>query len=444
MSAVHPAPFSRSRLASSLAILFFVNVLNMMDRSILSVLLEPIRRDMRLTDTQIGLLTGFAFALFYAVAGVFIARLSDLYDRRVLLGVSILAWSAMTALTGGVNNFLQFFLARMGVGIGESSAVPTSNALIADLFPPTRRSLALAVFTAGSFLGVLLGSMLGGYVGAHYGWRLAFYAAALPGIPLALLTFAFLRDPPRGGSEGLVVEQSPALVATLRALAGNTAFLLLILSSGFVTFMLFGVIGWFPAFLMRVHLLDQATVGFFFGSALGLGTAVGALVGGLTANLLAARSLRWLTLMPLLLSILLVPLYEIAIHASNSAVSLVFVGLVSAVGGAMLGPVLAAIQTVLPANMRATGSGFTGFSGSLIGLGGAPLIVGMLSDHFGKSMGSGPALQHALAIAVLTGFAVTIFLFFADRAFAQKLAAADPNPLNGSVDTVAYSVEGAH
>ncbi len=417
---------SRGYLGYALFLLFLVNVLNMMDRSILSVLLEPIRHEMQLSDTEIGLLTGFAFALFYAVAGIFIARLSDLYDRRILLAISILAWSAMTAVTGTVHTFLQFFIARMGVGVGESSSVPTSNALIADLFAPTRRALALSVFTAGSFLGVWLGSAAGGYIGQHYGWRWAFYIAALPGIPLALLMFLTLKDPPRGGSEGLAIAEKPGLGETLRALLGNSAFLLLIVSSGFITFMLFGIIAWFPAFLMRVHHLDQQTVGLFFGTALGLGTAIGAIVGGTAANFLAARSLRWLTRMPLILSLLLTPIYELAVHAPNAPSSLAFVALVSAVGGALLGPVLAAIQTVLPARMRATGAGFTGFSGSLIGLGGAPLIVGMLSDHFGRHTDAADALKQALAVAVLAGIVVSIFLFFADRAFAARMLHNNP------------------
>jgi len=412
--------FSPASLRYALGVLFFVNVLNMVDRSIMGVLLESIREDMELSDTQIGILTGFAFALFYAVAGIFIARLSDLYDRRLVLSASILVWSVMTAATGAVHGFAHFFLARMGVGIGESSAIPTSNAMIGDYFPATRRSLALAIFTAGSFLGVLVGSALGGYVGQYFGWRWAFVVAALPGVPLALLTFLTLRDPPRGGSDGHVVTEKMSLAETLRALFGNQAFLLLILSSGFITFMLFGIVGWLPAFLMRRYALEQATVGLFFGTALGLGTAAGAVIGGMTANGLARRSLRWLTRMPLLLSFLLLPLYELAIFAPDATISLIFIGLVSMVGGAMLGPVLAAIQTVLPPGIRAVGSSLTGFSGSLIGLGGAPLIIGILSDLFARSMDSATALQFALACAVTAGVFVSVLLFFADRVFASR------------------------
>jgi len=413
------AAFSPGYLRYALAVLFLVNVVNMMDRSIMGVLLESIRRDMHLTDTQIGILTGFAFALFYAVAGVFIARLSDLYDRRRILALSVVAWSLMTAATGAAHGFWQFFIARMGVGVGESSAIPTSNAMIADYFPPAQRPLALAVFTAGSFLGVMGGSMIGGYVGELFGWRWAFVAAAAPGLPLTLLALT-LRDPSRGGSDGALPVEAAPLPHTLRALAQNRPYLLLILTSGFLTFLLFGVIGWFPAFLMRAHALSQSTVGLFFGAALGLGMACGAVLGGLAANRLARGSLRWLTRLPLLLSLLFLPLYEAAIFASDPLWSLVFIALVSAIGGATLGPMLAAIQTVLPPPMRAIGAGFMGFSGSLIGLGGAPLAVGILSDHFAPALGEALALQRALAIAVLAAVLVTILLVLADRSFARS------------------------
>lgn len=413
--------FSRGRINYMLSLLFVVNVINMADRTIMNVLLESIRVEMELTDTQIGLLTGFAFALFYALAGVFIARLADLYDRRWVLGVSVLVWSAMTSLTGAVQNFWQFFFARMGVGVGESSAIPTSNAIIGDAFPASRRPLALAVFTAGSFFGVLAGSMIGGLVGEAYGWRMAFVVAGLIGVPVGVLVLLTLVDPPRGGADGAKPISPESLPKTLRSLASNRPYILLILSSGFITFLLFGVIGWFPAFLMRAHDLSQSTVGLFFGTALGIGTAIGAIIGGLIANRLAARSLRWLTRLPFFFSLAFLPAYEIAIFAPDPIVSLIFLGIASAIGGATLGPVLAAIQTVLPPNMRATGSGVTGFSGSLIGLGGAPLVVGVLSDHFAQSMDTAQALQLALGLAVLAAILVSAFLFAADRAFAKSV-----------------------
>lgn len=425
MKAAPPRPaqaetFSPAYLRYALAILFLTNALNVADRSIVGVLLEAIRKDMDLSDTQIGVLTGFAFALFYAIAGIFIARLSDLYDRRIVLGASVLIWSGMTALTGAASTFGQLFLARMGVGVGESSAVPTSHAMIADYFPPAQRPLALSIFIAGAFVGVLGGSALGGYVGQAYGWRWAFVVAAAPGIPLAILILLTLRDPARGSSDGVAAAAKlQSLPITLKALLNNAPFLLLILSCGFITFMALGLIGWLPTFLMRVHHLDQGRVGLFFGTAVGIGTVVGTVLGGVIANRLARRSLRWLTRLPFMLSFLLPPLYEIAIMVPRAEFSLLFIGLATMVGSAMFGPVLAAIQTVLPPAMRATGSSLTGFCGSLIGLGAAPLIVGMLSDHFTAELGAAEALRRAIAISVGAGFVLSLLLFLADRALVR-------------------------
>jgi len=231
-----------------------------------------------------------------------------------------------------------------------------------------------------------------------------------------------LRDPRRRGSGAAATVDSSTLRETLCTLSTNHSFLLLILSSGFITFMVFGVTSWFPPFLMRTYGLGQATVGLYFGTTLGIGMASGAIVGGVTANILAKRSLRWLTGMPLGLSFLFLPLYQIAIFAPNATVSLIFIGAAAALGGAILGPVLAAIQTVLQPSMRATGSSLTGFSGSLIGLGLAPFLVGMLSDYFTPEMGPAVALQTALAIAVFAGLVVSALLFLAHRAFGKSIA----------------------
>ncbi len=416
------AEFSSGYLRYVIVMLFLVNVINLADRTIMSVLIESIRLDMHLTDGQIGLLSGFAFALFYAVAGIFIARMADLHDRRIVLGVSILAWSALTAITGAVHSFWQFFLARMGVGVGEAGAVPISNAMIGDYFPPEHRSLAHAVFIAGSFIGVFVGSLIGGYVGDAYGWRIAFVAAALPGVPIALLVFATLRDPRCNGDGKITTVDASTLGGTLRTLAKNNAFVFLSLSCGFLTFMVFGLITWFPAFLMRTHGLEQATVGLYFGTTLGVGMACGSVLGGLIANVLAKRSLRWLTGMPLILSFLFIPLYEIAIFASNSTVSLIFIGAAAALGGATLGPALGAIQTVLNPSMRAMGASVTGFSASLIGLGLAPFLVGILSDYFTPEMGAAAGLQTALAVTVLMGVVASLMLFCAHRSFGNRIA----------------------
>jgi len=420
--------FSSNYLRYAVGVLFLVNLVNMVDRAVLNVMLEQIRSDLQLSDTQAGVLSGFAFALFYAVAGVFLARLSDIYNRPILMAGAITTWSVMSALTGTAHSFSQFFLARIGVGVSESSAIPTCSAMIADYYAPSQRSLALGIFSIGSFLGIVIGSAIGGFVGSHYGWRWAFVAAGLCGVPVALLTLLTLRDPPRGWSDGIRVtsihSSAPnySLAYMLRTLVGDGAFLALILSAGLITFLAYGVSTWLPAFLMRTHHLDQMSVGVLFGITLSVGSAAGSVLGGIAANALAKRSLIWLTRTPLIVSLFFLPFFEIAIYAPNVTVSLIFIGLSCFVGGAALAPVLAAIQTVAPAHMRATAAGLTGFSGSLIGLGGAPLLIGLLSDQFSSALGPAEALRRALGLAVLASLVASIVLSIANRAFAGRFA----------------------
>lgn len=417
VSASTRATYSNSYLAYVVSVLFLMNVINYMDRSIIGVLVESIKADLKLSDTQIGLLSGVAFALIYATAGLFIARVSDLHDRRIIMSGAVVIWSAMTAATGLVSSFWQFFLARMSVGIGESGAIPTANAMLADYFAPHRRPLAIGIVTAGAFFGILAGSLLGGYVGEIHGWRAAFIIAALPGFPLAALIFFTVRDPPRGNSDGFARYEYTSMAASILTLLGNRTYVLFVASGAMLTFLMFGLAGWFPAFLMRVHGLSQSASGLYFGLALGLGTAGGMIGGGYISSVLAGRSLRWLTLMPVLLSLSLLPLFELAIFAPQASMALIFLSVASALCGASYGPVLAAMQTVISPSMRATGAGLSGLVVSSVGLGIAPLIVGMLSDAFQGSLGSGPGLQRALAFSALASLAASICLYWADRSF---------------------------
>jgi predicted MFS family arabinose efflux permease len=416
-----PAHASRSYVGYVVALLFAVNVVNYLDRSIVGILVEPIRHDLAISDTQIGFMTGLAFSLFYAIAGVYLSHLGDTRNRASIMAVSMVAWSAMTALTGAAHSFWQLLAARVGVGVGEASVIPMANAMLADYHRAERRPFALAVFTAGAMVGIMAGSLLGGYIAAKFGWRWAFVAAALPGLPLAAIIWFTLRDPPRGASDGLAAVAPIALPRAIRTLVSSPVLVLLMLGYTLLVFMLFGVINWFPAFLVRVHGMALARVGATFGLAIGLGTAFGSIVGGLVASRLAASDLRWLTRLPPWLLLAAWPLYELAIYAPDATISLAVLCLVSTLIGAAVGPVLAAYQTTLPPAMRATGAALLGFVGSLIGVGGGPLLVGVLSDHYAPLLGSAAALQRALAISVCAGGLGWALLMLAHRAFARAL-----------------------
>jgi MFS family permease len=423
-SAIQAASFTRTYLAYAVLLLFLINVVNYLDRSVLAVLMEPIRRELGFSDTRMGLLTGLSFALVYGVVGIFVASLADRYSRRVILAASIVLWSVMTALTGSAHSFWQLASARFGVGAGESSAMPTGHALLADYFSPHRRALVMGIFISGSMVGVMAGSSLAGVVAEHYGWRWAFTLAALPGLPLAWIVAKTLKEPRRGASDGPRVVQTVSLGTALRALATNPAMLLLVALFCLTGFLTSGVQAWFPTLLVRMYRLPLSTVGAYFGVAVGTGAIVGSVAGGLIASGFAARDLRWLTRVPMALSLLLWPLYALAVSGNKLSVVLGALVAVNAAASAVYGPAMAAIQYTVAPSMRATAAAFTAFAASLVGVGGAPLVIGMLSDAKRASLGEAVALQHGLFLAVSVAGAILIVVSaLANRTFARTVPA---------------------
>nr|WP_254447819.1 MFS transporter [Sphingomonas sp. ID1715] len=201
MGATATAEQALSRRTLTLFLLTLTYFFSYMDRQILSILLEPIRADLKLSDTQLGLLTGLAFAVFYATLGIPVARLADRGNRRNIVAISLAVWSLFTALCGLAQNYVQLLLARIGVGVGEAGSSPPSHSMIADLYPPDRRAGAMAVYTSGVVLGGGFGTMIGGYLAHEYGWRLAIMAVGLPGLALAIIVRLFVVEPPRGMSD---------------------------------------------------------------------------------------------------------------------------------------------------------------------------------------------------------------------------------------------------
>ena len=209
----------------ALGVLVVVYTFNFIDRQILSILLEPIKHELLLSDTQLGLLTGFAFAMFYATLGIPIARFADRGNRRNLIAVSLAIWSAMTALSGAAVNFVYLLIARIGVGIGEAGCSPSSHAMIADYYPIRTRATALGVYALGIPIGTLFGFLAGGWINQYFGWRAAFLVVGLPGLILALLVRFTVREPPRGMAEGRDASAAqPGIVETLSYLLAKRSF----------------------------------------------------------------------------------------------------------------------------------------------------------------------------------------------------------------------------
>jgi len=245
---------------------------------------------------SLGLLSGTAFALFYATLGLPIARLADRFSRKKIIAYSVLTFSVMTALCGVTKNFVALFIARMGVGVGEAGTSPSSYSIISDLFQKDQRSTAMTIFFIGGNVGILAGFIAGGYVAAHYGWREAFLVAGIPGVILAPLLLMTLREPNRGLSDKLThasEAKKSSLMETTRFVLSQTSYRHLIMGQALLLVVMNGVVGWLPSFLERSHGMAADSVGLQMGLAMGLAGPIGMLVVTRLADRYTRRDLRW-------------------------------------------------------------------------------------------------------------------------------------------------------
>jgi predicted MFS family arabinose efflux permease len=394
----------------AVALLTGVNVVNYADRIMFAVLVQPIKSELHLSDTQVGVLSGFAFVAVFAAVGLPLARLADRMGRRWVLAASVALWSVMTALCGLTHSLSQLILTRLGVGLGESSGVPSSHALIADLFPRGQRILPLAIFTMGSPIGIAIGLGLGGKLAALLGWRVAFFLVGLPGLVLALLVLMTLPEPKR-----LELEQGAthgSLWSTIVQLWRTRTYRLTVGAQSFYVFCTLGTLSWLPTFYMRSHGLSVAQVGLFFGIAFGLGAAFGCLVGGYLIQNVSREEggLLWAALMV----VMAVPCFVAALLVPSIAFSLLAIMAYGGLMGAAGAPLVAGQQCVVDTNHRATASAFGFFISNYLGGGLGSLLIGMASDALAPSLGYN-SLRTALLIASIGPVCLGIFLLAASR-----------------------------
>jgi MFS family permease len=400
-----PEPASPAYARYVLGLLFVVFVFNFIDRQILAILLEPIKAELGVSDTAMGFLTGIAFALFYTVAGIPIARVADRGPRRTVIALGLAAWSAMTALSGTVRSFGELALARIGVGIGEAACSPPAHSLLADYFPPERRATALAVYSMGIHVGVLGGFVIGGWMSQHFGWRQAFMVVGLPGLVLAVVVRLTVREPPR-----LHVAASPlSSAAAIRTLWAMRTFRHMALAAGLHSFAGYGIAAWAPAFLSRVHHLAPAEIGLWLGLITGVGGALGAVSGGMLADRLGARDARWSLWVPAIASVLEVPFWFVFLLWPSHVPALLG-GIPGVLGGAMwLGPVFATTQTLVRPDMRALAAAILLFVVNLIGLGIGPQAVGVMNDLLTPWAGASAVRYSLLVVGVMNVWAAAHF-----------------------------------
>ena len=335
---------------------------NAVDRRILSVLLEPIRLELGASDAAMGVLTGFAFALFYALASLPIARLADIHPRRTVMSIGIAFWSFMTAISAFAGSFWQLALARVGVGIGEASYLPAGMSMVSDHFPAHRRTLAMAVFTVSFPVGAMTSLTLGGWLGGTFGWRSALLCVGAPGLLLALLVRTTLREPERGAVESGAADRTLyGLRATAAYLRGLRSFRHLWVGAALAMLGNTALLAWSTAFLMRVHDMPLARAGAMLGPALGLGGIVGVLAGGALTQRLARRDERWLMWMPALTQLVGLPfvLLYLTLHSPKAAVPMF--ALASLCHSGSLAPSMAAVQGLAKVRMRALAAAAVSF-----------------------------------------------------------------------------------
>jgi predicted MFS family arabinose efflux permease len=439
-----PAKASPTPAASgawvALPVLLVVYLVNFMDRQLFAVLQEQIKVDLALTDSQLALLGGTMFAVFYATLGLPLAWLADRTNRVRLVALACAVWSLFTVLSGMATSFLTMALARIGVASGEAGGVSPSYSILSDYFPPERRGFAIGLFSIGAPLGLMAGSYLGAAIAGAVGWRWAFILLGAPGLLLALGLYLGVREPARGRFDASPQSsKAPARpLDAIRTVLTTPSLVLLTLAAAATSFTGYGLYQWIPSFLQRAQGLDLDAVGRFLSPIFALGV-FGALAGGWIADRMGKKRPAAYALVPAVALTLSAPFFFAALVTRDGHVSLLLLAFPTLLSYAWIGPTLAASQTLSSPAVRASVAAIMGFFNNLIGFGLGPLLVGALSDSLqGGGASPGEALRAALLVGSC-GYVVAIGLFIAagftikqDLARRnERLDAPDREPLKG-------------
>ncbi len=408
MNASEPRPMPVSGLVLGLLLLAYI--FNFLDRQILGILAGPIIADLKLTDTEFGILSGPPFALLYAGFGVPFALLADRTSRSRVIAAALAAWSGFTALCGVATSFWQLFIFRMGVGVGEAGGVAPSYALIADYFPPRQRARALAIFSLGVPLGLAAGTLIGAYLAHWINWRAAFVAMGIAGLLLAPVMLLFVRDVPRGDRPR---SSGRELLSAFPIIARKPTFWLMATASSFSSLAGYGLAVWTPTILERSFGFDLIDRGHFLASIFLIGGTAGVFAGGWLADRLGQKDRGWYARLPAIAWLITAPTFVAGFLVTDPWLAWPLLLIPNALNILWLGPVTTAVQHLVPQSMRATASGSFLLINNLVGLGIGPLFIGVLSDLFKARMGT-EALRYAsitvvgfyLIAALLMAFAI--------------------------------------
>lgn len=422
-----------------IVLLGLIYMMNFVDRTIISIAGESIRRDLNLSDLQLGLLGGLAFSLFYAALGIPLARLAERRSRVGIIATVTAIWSVMTALSGAAGSFTQLLLCRMGVGVGEAGFTPALVSMLSDRFPEERRATAFSTIAIWVSVGAAVSATIGGWVVQNYGWRAAFVAMGVPGLVLAVVLKLTIAEPVRrnAGEAGT----TPSFGAVLQKVGRSPAFLYLTAASGLVGMVSFGLNLFMIPLLVRRYGLDIAQAGMIFAGSLSLAMAIGNYSGGRAADWLGRRDVGWFGRAPAMLLVISLPLYLLAILQSDWRWFMVLIFFSAASLNAFLPAIMTVTQRLVEPRMRASAAALHAFGQTVAGLGIGSVALGWLSDRLAAqayagnyrgdclhravagpcNQASAQGLQHAMmaAGAVLVG---AIFLYLrAGRALRREI-----------------------
>ena len=404
--------------AYALFLLFLSNVLNYADRSLLGIVVDPVKADLRLSDTQMSIVSGTAFVIFNLVVGIFIARWVDRGNRKVILLLGVAIWSAATALTALAEGFVSLTLTRIFVGVGEATAFPVAISMIADLFAPARRPRSVGIYQSSVFVGVVLGSILAGVLAAAYGWRTMFVICGISGFVLVMLILLTMREPTRGvhdaGQPSALSEAN--LTAGLGHLFTIPGFGLMALGLG-IGAIPGGVLpAWAPTFLLRSHDVALANVGALIGPTVGLGGITGTIAAGMLASRLARKrggEIHGL-LVPVIALPLAMPFYAVFCFSPSLTVTMLAATIMNFLLSSAVAPCIAAAVGITPPSIRALSSTMMLAAGGIIGGALGPLIVGALSDALMPRLGA-ESLRYALSVVLVAPLLASGVLWLAYR-----------------------------
>ena len=407
----------------ALTMLTAISTVGFIDRIVMNVLAVPIKTEFRLSDTQVGLMTGLAFSVLNATLGILVARYAERGRRLSLIALGTLLWSLATAACGLVTSFVQLLAARIGVGVGEAVGLPSAQSALADYFPPKRRATAMSVFLLAPPVGAFVGSAGGGWVAQEWGWHAAFYIASLPGLVLAALAWWFVAEPERARHDAEASNAVPSIAAVLGRLLMLRSARQLLIGSTLASMVGFGLNAFLIFVFVRKFAMPLAQAALYSGLIGSLPGAIAVIAGGRLADRLGARNPAAYLTVPGAALLIGGPLYMLGITRDHLAPLFTLLFVAALFQYAYLGVTFGVFQNLLHSRMRATGYALLNVVYGIVGQGLGTLLVGWLSDRLTPAYGSAQGLVYAMLIVSLIYLWAGAHYLLAGRHLARDLAA---------------------